>query len=112
VVADTIYGREPRRSLLTEIIKYSLTMTQLRAIEILLRKSVPDLAKTEVQADATHPLPLQPAMLRDLRADRPHGRAEAARSSDPRDDGDVKTVRAVVTPPAFRSAAVLEGLGD
>ena len=32
----------------------SLTMTQLRAIEILLRKSVPDLTKTEVQADATH----------------------------------------------------------
>ena len=29
-------------------------MTQLRAIEILLRKSVPDLIKTEVPADATH----------------------------------------------------------
>jgi hypothetical protein len=26
----------------------------VRAIEILLRKSVPDLTKTEVQADATH----------------------------------------------------------
>jgi hypothetical protein len=32
--------------------------------------------------------------------------------ANPRDDGDVKDVRAVVTPPAFRSAAVLEGLGD
>jgi hypothetical protein len=32
----------------------SLTMTQLRAIEILLRKSVPDLTKTEVQAEAAH----------------------------------------------------------
>ena len=31
-----------------------LTMSQVRAIEILLRKSVPDLTKTEVQADATH----------------------------------------------------------
>ena len=29
-------------------------MSQVRAIEILLRKSVPDLTKTEVQADATH----------------------------------------------------------
>jgi hypothetical protein len=32
----------------------SLTMTELRAIEILLRKSVPDLTKTELQAEATH----------------------------------------------------------
>jgi hypothetical protein len=31
-----------------------LSMSQVRAIEILLRKSVPDLTKTEVQADATH----------------------------------------------------------
>jgi hypothetical protein len=31
-----------------------LTMSQVPAIEILLRKSVPDLTKTEVQADATH----------------------------------------------------------
>jgi hypothetical protein len=30
------------------------TMSQVRAIEILLRKSVPDLTKTEVPADATH----------------------------------------------------------
>jgi hypothetical protein len=28
--------------------------SQVRAIEILLRKSVPDLTKTEVQAEATH----------------------------------------------------------
>jgi hypothetical protein len=31
-----------------------LSMSQVRAIEILLRKSVPDLTKTEVQAEATH----------------------------------------------------------
>jgi hypothetical protein len=31
-----------------------LSMSQVRAIEILLRKSVPDLTKTELQAEATH----------------------------------------------------------
>ena len=31
-----------------------LSMSQVRAIEILLRKSVPDLTKTEVPADVTH----------------------------------------------------------
>jgi hypothetical protein len=29
-------------------------MSQVRAIEILLRKSVPDLTKTDVQAEVTH----------------------------------------------------------
>jgi len=32
----------------------SLTMTQLRAIEILLRKSIPDLAAVEIKAEQTH----------------------------------------------------------
>jgi hypothetical protein len=32
----------------------AVTMSQVRTIEILLRKSVPDLTKTEVQAEATH----------------------------------------------------------
>ena len=32
----------------------SLTMTQLRAIEILLRKSIPDLAAAEIRSDVTH----------------------------------------------------------
>ena len=31
-----------------------LTMTQVRAIEILLRKSVPDLAAVEIKAEQTH----------------------------------------------------------
>jgi hypothetical protein len=32
----------------------SLTMTQLRAIEILLRKCVPDLAAAEIKSEQTH----------------------------------------------------------
>ena len=32
----------------------SLTMTQLRAIEILLRKSIPDLAAAEIKSEQTH----------------------------------------------------------
>jgi hypothetical protein len=32
----------------------SLTTTQLRAIEILLRKSIPDLAAVEIQSEQTH----------------------------------------------------------
>ena len=32
----------------------SLTVTQLRAIEILLRKSIPDLAAAEIQSEVTH----------------------------------------------------------
>src|SRR5262245_41486126 len=32
----------------------SLTMTQLRAIEILLRKSIPDLAAAEIKGELTH----------------------------------------------------------
>jgi hypothetical protein len=32
----------------------NLTMTQLRAIEILLRKSIPDLAAVEIKAEQTH----------------------------------------------------------
>ena len=32
----------------------SLTMTQLRAIEILLRKCIPDLAAAEIKSDVTH----------------------------------------------------------
>ena len=31
-----------------------LTMTQLRAIEILLRKCIPDLAAAEIKSDVTH----------------------------------------------------------
>jgi hypothetical protein len=34
--------------------KISLTMTQLRAIEILLRKSIPDLAAAEIKSEVTH----------------------------------------------------------
>src|SRR5262245_45664154 len=32
----------------------SLTITQLRAIEILLRKSIPDLAAVEIKSEQTH----------------------------------------------------------
>ena len=32
----------------------SLTITQLRAIEILLRKSIPDLAAAEIKSEQTH----------------------------------------------------------
>ena len=32
----------------------SLTLTQLRAIEILLRKSIPDLAAAEIKSEQTH----------------------------------------------------------
>ena len=32
----------------------SLTMTQLRAIEILLRKSIPDLAAAKIESEQTH----------------------------------------------------------
>jgi hypothetical protein len=32
----------------------SLTMTQLRAIEILLRKSIPDLVAAEIKSEQTH----------------------------------------------------------
>ena len=32
----------------------SLTMTELRAIEILLRKSIPDLAAAEIKSEQTH----------------------------------------------------------
>jgi hypothetical protein len=32
----------------------SLTVTQLRAIEILLRKSIPDLAAAEIKSEQTH----------------------------------------------------------
>jgi hypothetical protein len=35
----------------------SLTTTQLRAIEILLRKSIPDLAAAEIKSDVTHRSP-------------------------------------------------------
>jgi hypothetical protein len=33
----------------------SLTVTQLRAIEVLLRKCIPDLAAAEIKSEQTHP---------------------------------------------------------
>jgi hypothetical protein len=35
------------------LVELSLTMTQLRAIEILLRKSIPDLAAAEIKSEQT-----------------------------------------------------------
>jgi hypothetical protein len=55
------YVREKIRAsqLITRLHKFafgeiSLTMTQLRAIEILLRKSIPDLAAAEIKSEQTH----------------------------------------------------------
>src|SRR6185369_2415340 len=54
-------GRDPRRRRRTrrgdttsEPCEISLTMTQLRAIEILLRKCIPDLAAAEIKSQQTH----------------------------------------------------------
>ena len=41
----------------------SLTMTQLRAIEILLRKSIPDLAAAEIKSEQTSYVVELPAVL-------------------------------------------------
>ena len=42
----------------------SLTITQLRAIKILLRKSIPDLAAAEIKSEQTHPYVIEiPAVL-------------------------------------------------
>jgi len=50
------YVREKIRAsqLINRLGEISLTRTQLRAIEILLRKSIPDLAAAEIKSEQTH----------------------------------------------------------